>query len=372
MKKCLIIIPTYNEASNIEPLIKAILGVSQELKGWSLEIVVADDNSPDGTAKIVRRLQKTHSKVLLLSGKREGLGRAYIRALSHGLKTARYKAFIMMDADFSHDPKTIPALIKAIDAGADQVIGSRYIKGGSVSDWPTHRKLNSFIANLLARQLLDIKDDVRDMTSGYRAVKSSAIAQIDLDNLRAVGYAFQVNLLHEFSKNKLVTREIPINFTDRHNGSSKMRLRDIAEFIYLSYQLNSDSRVRRIARFCLVGASGTIVNLAVIIGLVHWFNVSAVPADVAAIETSIISNFLLNHRYTFRFGRHESIRLLLGKLFSYNMIAIGGAAISFAVFIVTFKWIGWHYIISDLLGVVIAVSWNYWLSVRVVWKLIDE
>ena len=377
MKKVLVVLPTYNEADNIEPMVGAIFKVAARLPNYEIDILVVDDNSPDGTAERVARLQKSRAGLHLIKGCKQGLGKAYRRGFKHGLGLKPYFAVVMMDADFSHDPKVIPALLAALEAGADYVIGSRYVAGGGTTgNWPTKRLLQSKLANFLARHLVGLDTKVHDLTSGFKAVRASALKQIPLDDIPASGYVFQVSLLHAFSSRGFRVREVPIMFGDRRAGKSKLGLRDMAEFLYQTYRLNPDSRVRRLLRFCLVGASGTLVNLAVLIGLVRLAHLPVLLAAAIAIEVSIVSNFSLNHLYTFRLVRiaepKDSPVSLLIKLFRYNLITLSGAAITYAVFALGYKMLGLHYVLADLIAILLATAWNYWMSVRIVWRVVDR
>jgi dolichol-phosphate mannosyltransferase len=376
MRSILIVIPTYNEVENVRPLTTAIQQVFRGQRTFQPDILFIDDNSPDGTAKVIRSLQRQDNHIKLISGQKAGLGTAYIRGFLHArtLPTA-YEAIVMMDADMSHDPAAIPALLRAIDEGADYVIGSRYISGGIANqDWPKSRALSSHLANLAAHVLLDMGNDVRDMTGGFKAIRADALAQIDVSKLRAKGYVFQVALLQAFLQNGFKVTEVPIQFRNRQAGKSKLRLRDVIEFGYLTYRLNPDSRLRRLLRFGLVGAAGTLVNLGVIVILVEDIKLAALSADILAIEISIIFNFFMNHYYTFRRGRTsaEPLLKLLGKLLRFNLAMLGGAAISFGAFFVLHQLLGLYYVLADLLAIALAMAWNYYLSVQFVWRVVDE
>jgi len=376
MKKLLIIIPTYNEATNIEPLVLEIFERAKRVSGWVFEILVVDDNSPDGTGRVVRQMHK--KSLHLITGPRAGYGKAYLRGFAWAIKKNKYNAILMMDADFSHNPAAIPSLLKAIDAGADYVVGSRYTAGGSVAeDWSLLRSYMSQSANWFARLLIGAKG-VTDFTGGFKVFRYSAFRQIDLAHIRASGYVFQVNLLHEFSRRGFKIREVPITFRNRQVGVSKMRLRDIMEFVYLTYRLNPNSRVRRMVRFGFVGACGTLVNLATITFLIRVVRWPAILSDAIAIEVSIVANFLLNYFYTFRAsiiapsrGYKDSTRIVLLKLLRFNGVMLGGAGISFVTFIYCYRSLDLSFVIADLLGIIVAMVWNYWLNVRVVWKLVD-
>ncbi|MGD0284234.1 MAG: glycosyltransferase family 2 protein [Candidatus Saccharimonadales bacterium] len=378
MKRALVILPTYNEADNIQPIVAEIFKVSEKMSSWRLSVMVADDNSPDGTAKLVKLSQKQFKDLYLISGQRAGLGKAYIRGFKYGLKHGPYDAFVMMDADFSHDPAAIPTLLAGIDKGSDYVIGSRYVSGSQITkNWSKTNLISSRIANIIARIFIDIKD-VADLTGGFRAVRRSALEKINLQGIHAGGNVFLVNLLHEFSRNGFAISEVPVNFGDRRYGKSKRRVRDVIEFLYITYRLNPNSRARRMIRFGLVGFSGTIVNLLVIYCLVHLLRQIVLLSDAVAIEVSIISNFFMNHYYTFRAAftsprssRQESARSILIKLGKYNLIALGGAAISFVIFATGFKVLGINYILADLIAIVLSLSWNYWMSIHIVWKVVD-
>jgi len=377
--KALVILPTYNEAGNIRQIIEEIFQVSKRIPGWRLEVLIADDSSPDGTAEIVKKLQKKHHDLYLISGKKAGLGKAYIRSFKHGLKDSSFDAFVMMDADFSHDPAAIPTLLAAIDGGADYVIGSRYVSGGQiVKNWPKLSLINSRAANIVARIFVDI-NDVIDLTGGFKAIRRRSLEKINLDRIHSGGYVFQVNLLHEFSRSGFIIQEVPVIFSNRRSGHSKRHTRDIIEFFYITYRLNPNSRLRRIVRFSLVGFSGTLVNLLIIFAMVHLLYQVVLFSYAVAIEASIISNFYMNHYYTFRAAftspritRIEPPKSIFIKLAKYNLVALGGAAISFIIFAIGFKILGLNYILADLIAIVLALSWNYWMSVHIVWKVVDN
>jgi dolichol-phosphate mannosyltransferase len=372
-KKALVVVPTYNEAENIERLILAIKSQNSKIKNYNLEVLVVDDNSPDGTSNIVRSLQKRFKNIHLLSGKKAGLGRAYIRGFNYAISTNKYSALIMIDADFSHNPISIPELLNKIDQNYDYVIGSRYIQGGAIpGNWPIKRILNSRVANLLARKLTGLPDDINDITGGYKAIRIEALKQIDIDRIQATGYFFQVNLLHLFITGGFKVVESPIIFNDRKFGESKLRFRDIVEFVYRSYKLNPNSPVRRLARFLLVGLSGTLVNLITLYILVQHFKGSVLLDAVAATEISIISNFILNYIYTFgTLDSNNDPTSIISKFSKFNMGSLGGAAISLFVFSVLYKSLGINYIFADACSIATATSWNYWISTRVVWKIVD-
>jgi len=229
-----LIIPTYNESKNIPKLLK-ILYSEQYRRRYDAEniimnVLVVDDNSPDGTANVVKAFQENNSHIYLLSDReKNGLGAAYIAGMQHAMKFINPDIIFEMDADLSHGPEYIMPMIQRVREGADFVIGSRYVKGGSIPEnWGVKRKLISRGANLYAKTILGIRN-VNDCTGGFRAIRTSVLKQLDLGSLKTKGYAFQISLLEEMRRHNVIMSEVPIHFKDRTNGTSKMRMKDILE-----------------------------------------------------------------------------------------------------------------------------------------------
>jgi len=232
-----IVLPTYNEAENIEELLKQIFEVAQELENFNINTLIVDDKSPDGTADIVKQLQKSNAKIFLLENNTRGLGNAYRAGFKYAIANLNSDILVEMDSDFSHSPAKLKELLAAITDGYDFVIGSRYINGGSIpNNWALIRKLNSKYGNVFARFIAGLMK-VKDCTSGYRAIKTEIIKKIDLDNLNVNGYAFQMNILYECVHLGAKTHEIPINFIDRVKGKSKLSIKDVKEFMINSFIL---------------------------------------------------------------------------------------------------------------------------------------
>lgn len=226
-----IIIPTYNERENIARLIPLIQEVFNDynVKG---EIIIVDDNSPDKTGNLAEEFAKIYGNIRVIHRKEKlGLGSAY----KTGFKEAKGKIVFEMDADHSHDPRAIPLFIEQIEKGADVVIGSRYITGGSIVGWPFQRKLISKYANLLANFILGI--NVKDATSGYRAYTRRALNDIDIDTIKSTGYAFQLEMAHRARKKSFKIFEIPITFVDRKTGKSKLSRTEILKFFSTVFRL---------------------------------------------------------------------------------------------------------------------------------------
>lgn len=209
-----VIIPTYNERDNVEQLLPAILAQPID----NLSVMVVDDNSPDGTAEIVKQLQLKYSNIILLerAGK-EGLGPAYIAAFQEALRLG-FDQIAHMDGDFSHDPSVLPTLFATLE-DADVVIGSRYCPGGGVANWNFFRRIISRYGNWYARTMLRLP--VRDATGGFRAFRSNVLQAINLESLSSLGYNFMIEVLYYVAQLNVTIREIPITFTERREGVSK-------------------------------------------------------------------------------------------------------------------------------------------------------
>ncbi len=224
--KTLIIIPTYNEIDNLRPLLEEIFSYAPET-----DILIVDDNSPDGTGDLADEIHNENPRVHVLHrpGKL-GLGTAYIAGFKYAIEH-NYDAAFEMDADFSHDPRYLPDFLKAIE-NADVVIGSRYIPGGNTPNWSMLRRLISGGGNIFARFMLGIP--VHDCTAGYRCYRREVLEKIDLDTIQSQGYAFQVELAYRVMKQGFKIVETPIVFMDRRVGKSKMSRKIVIEgFAYV-------------------------------------------------------------------------------------------------------------------------------------------
>jgi dolichol-phosphate mannosyltransferase len=220
-----VVLPTYNEAQNIAPLVAAV----RERLPESRRVLIVDDNSPDGTGEVADRLASEHPDVSVLHrARKEGLGPAYIAGFRKALGGGA-QLVIEMDADFSHDPSYLPQLLRAAES-ADLVIGSRYVPGGGVTEWGKLRRVISRGGSGYARTALGI--DVRDLTGGFKCFHRRVLEAIDLDAVTAKGYAFQVEMTYRAIRAGFAVVEVPIVFRDRREGSSKMTKAIVAEAVW--------------------------------------------------------------------------------------------------------------------------------------------
>ncbi len=236
--KALIVIPTYNEAENIQRLTQTLMDL-----GLELEILIVDDNSPDGTGSIADRLSAQDDRIHVLhrAGKL-GLGSAYIQGFKYALERG-YDLIFEMDADFSHDPSYIPRFLERIQE-CDVVLGSRYVQGVNVINWPMSRLLLSYCANLYTRIITGLP--VRDATGGFKCFRSRALKAIDLDQVRSDGYSFQIEMTFKCWKNGFAICEVPIIFYERQRGHSKMSKKIVREAVWMVWRLRLMSLLGRI------------------------------------------------------------------------------------------------------------------------------
>ena len=219
-----VIVPTYNERANIEPTVGRVRSAVPEA-----DLLVVDDNSPDGTGEIADKLAAEDSHIHVLHRDRKaGLGAAYIAGFHWALGEG-YDVIVEMDADGSHRPEELPRLLDAL-ASADLVLGSRYVPGGTVLNWPKSRELLSRGGNTYARLMLGIK--LKDATGGYRAYRASTLRKIALDEVESQGYCFQIDLAMRAIRAGLTVTEVPITFVERVHGSSKMSRAVVAEALW--------------------------------------------------------------------------------------------------------------------------------------------
>lgn len=236
-ERALVIIPTYNEKENIRSIVELVL-----TQAPNLEVLVVDDNSPDGTAAIVTEMAQANPRVHLLSrAGKLGLGTAYIAGFKWGLAQG-YAYLIEMDADFSHDPREIPNMLKAIQQ-ADLVIGSRYIDGVRVVNWPLSRLFLSKGASYYVRIITGLP--IHDPTGGFKCFRRIVLESIELDEVRSNGYAFQIEMSFKAWMKGFRIREIPITFADRHAGQSKMCGHIIQEALWMVWSLAFSHGFRR-------------------------------------------------------------------------------------------------------------------------------
>lgn len=234
MNPAVVIVPTYNERDNLAPLVRAVLAAEPRV-----DVLVVDDNSPDGTGAVADELAQAEPRVRVLHRpKKDGLGRAYVAGFKRALADG-YQYVLEMDADFSHKPADVPRLLAQAEAGADVVLGSRRVPGGGTVNWGLGRQLISAGGSLYARTILGV--GVHDLTGGFKCFRRAVLEAIALDEVRSSGYAFQVELTYRALRKGFRVVEVPIVFEDRRVGQSKMSRTVFLEAVAMMWRLRADA-----------------------------------------------------------------------------------------------------------------------------------
>lgn len=391
----MIIMPTYNEAKNISRMIDELVDKEfPKIKGAEMHLLVVDDNSPDRTGDIVRKAMKTRKDLSLLQGEKQGLGWAYIRGMKHAMKELSADAVMEMDADFQHPPRFVKDMVAAYLDGADYVIGSRYIPGGSIpKEWPIFRKAISYFGNLFIRVVL-FKPKLHDLTTGFRLTRVKRVLdKIDLDNLKEPRrFAYKIDLLFQSINFAKKTVEVPLEFAPRVEEKSKFSLKEMVSTFRVAIILRIKAS-QRFIKFGVVGGIGFVVNY---VGLEFFRNTSFVISlsnafsglketpvlqsltmatfwsTAIATELAIISNFTLNNIWTFKEKKITNITGLISAFLKFNLTS--AAAIVIQPFVVGQSVIFFgDTSLVRLLALVFALvfvvtPWNYTMYNLFIWK----
>ncbi|HRP62002.1 MAG TPA: glycosyltransferase family 2 protein [Phycisphaerales bacterium] len=348
-----IVVPTFREAENIPHLIARIEPLRQQ--GLVVEVVIVDDNSPDNTEQVVASLNKPWVRLVIRTRDR-GLSQSVLE----GIRQARYDNIIVMDADLSHPPEAIPAMVEALEDGADMVFGSRYVPGGTTAeDWGAFRWLNSKVATLLARPFTSIKDPMAGFFSLTRAQFERA------DQLNAVGFKIGLELIVKCRCRDV--REVPIHFANRKFGESKLSLKEQVKYIrhLRLLAMHKFPVLASLTQFLAVGLSGTVVNLAVLT-LLLWMGLMTEVALAAEILISITSNFVLNRRFSFSYARDGSLHR---QYVSFVAVCSLGALINYVTAIaMIWQWPELMPQLAALVGIAVGTAFNYVLSYYAVFR----
>ncbi len=368
MRKAVIVLPTYNEAGNIEKIIPQIYEATKSNTNWEINILVVDSKSTDKTEELVKELIKKHKTLHLLRTEKNGLGKAYVQGFQTAIEKIQPYLIFEMDADLSHDPKEIPNFLREIEKGADFVIGSRYIKGGSIpGDWGFHRKFFSVVGNLIIRFGF-MKPGVTDWTGGYRGIKTWIIKEASDHIKNYSGYVFQVALLDFAIKRKAVIKEVPIHFRDRTIGESKINAVQYS-LTSLIYVLTHSPFIK----YIIVGGTGFIVDTILLYVGYHYFRLNVEIAKMISAETAILSNFLLNNFWAFSHKRLEhKLSVYTFKFIKFNLVSFPSILIQTAgIFLLTavlgkilFYPLGFNFLIILFL----VIPYSYFMYNRFIWK----
>ncbi len=371
--KVVVIIPTYNEKGNIEKLIPILEEkIFPTIKKHSMCILIADDNSPDGTIDSVREFMKKWENIDINIGEKKGLGAAYVRAMSYAVEKMNADVMFEMDADFFHDPEKIPEFIKEIEEGYDMVIGTRYSNGGSIpSNWGIDRKIYSVAGNMLVRSIL-MRFSIHDWTGGYRALKKAVFLKEKNSLQQFTGYTFQVAFLHKAVQDGFKVAEVPFDAVDRTYGRSKFAP---LEYIFNLLKYVIVARIKELVfgkfgKFLVVGGFGFVINTVALRLLVEKAHFAPESANLVGAAIAIFSNFNLNNLWTFKDTKFASITMYLLKLVQfYATSAFGVIVIQTGTIALGDKLFGKQlYFLYYIFGTGLLLIWNFTIYNLVIWK----
>ena len=371
MDKVVIVMPAYNEAENINLMVKALFEDEfPKIKNAQMHLLVVDDYSPDGTGKVVEKLKSKYKNLHLLQKQKEGLGWAYIRGFQYAVKQIKADAVMEMDADFQHPPRFVKPMVEAYLNGADYCIGSRYIKGGSVpKEWALFRKAVSFFGNLFIRLVL-LKPSLHDLTTGFRLTRVKGVLdKIDLDNLmEPTRFAYKVDLLYQSIKNSKKTVEVPLEFASRTKEVSKFNPKEMISTFKVAIILGIKDKIKFI-KFGIVGGTGFVVNL-VFLRLFRALGLSELIVWIFATELAIINNYIFNNIWTFKDNEIKGLKTILAKFLQFNLTSAGALLIQSIAGPIGTRLIGEQYdfVVLALIVVFLVLPYNYLMYTRVIWK----
>jgi dolichol-phosphate mannosyltransferase len=350
MSPYLILIPTYNEAQNITALLERLFAINLDF-----ELLFIDDASPDGTADLIRDYQRSNPRIHLLERQGKlGLASAYLTAMNWAL-ARDYSGVVQMDADLSHQPEALPALLAGLDH-ADLVIGSRYVSGGAVENWSLWRRTISRGGSYYARLILGVA--LNDLTGGYNVWSRHALEVMPLANIKSNGYSFQIEMKYRAHEQGLRCLELPISFAERRQGQSKLSRAIVWEAVWRVWLIRLRSRqlqsLKKFIKYSLVGATGfamDLISLAALVEIWHW---SPLWASCVSFTLSVVNNFSWNRSWTFR----DSQGNYRSQFIKFLITALAGLVIN----LILMNWLLWlkvHYLVARILAVAVIVLWNF-------------
>ena len=351
-----LIVPTYCEGQNIATLIER---VHKALSQDSYELIVVDDNSPDGTSELAQSLSKDYPVRVITRKNERGLASAVV----HGFKQASGEILGVIDADLQHPPEVLPELLVGIRSGAEVAIASRYVKGGGSEGWSMTRKIISRASKVLAALLLPSIRRIKDPLSGFFLLRREVIEGVELS---PTGYKILLEVIVK-GKAREIT-EVPYIFRERERGKSNLSTREGINYLKHLYLLARLGGTVRFIKFCLVGLSGVLVNEGLLWLFTEGVGLFYIISAAISIETSILTNFTLNDMWTFKDRRSPGMKSVLGRALKFNLVSIGGLGINMGILWAFTHFLGMSYLISNLIGIAGATVWNFAINTLWTWR----
>jgi dolichol-phosphate mannosyltransferase len=372
-----LVVPTYNERPNIQPLVERISEILDRVLDGRYELIVVDDDSPDLTWEVAQSLCADYPQLQVVRRQQErGLATAVIR----GWQTAEGQILGVIDSDLQHPPEMLLEMLTAIDQRADLVVASRNVEGGGVSDWGFIRRFLSRGAQLLGLIILpNVIGRVSDPMSGYFMVRRSAIAERDMD---PIGYKILIEVLGRGEIDRIT--EVGYVFQERKEGASKVTWKQYLEYIEHLLRLRLRGRIgqlrqrfqvpiKRFMQFGLVGLSGVFVDMAIFY-LLHdpktlgW---ALTRSKVIAAEIAIVNNFLWNDRWTFGdiSSQQSGWPKRIKRFIKFNLVCLIGLGLNVAILNILVNYFGVNAYIANLMAIAIVTIWNFWINLKLSWRV---
>jgi dolichol-phosphate mannosyltransferase len=370
MDKIVIVMPAWNEAENIKRMIEELVKREFPTIDADMQLLVVDNHSTDGTAEIVGDASKAYKHVHIIQQDKPGLGWAYVRGMQYAVKELNADAVMEMDADFQHPPRFVKPMVDAYLDGAEYVIGSRYIKGGSVpKEWAVSRRAISFFGNLFIRTVL-VNFKIHDLTTGFRLTKVKGVLdKIELEKLRNLDrFAYKVDLLYQSMKNSKKTVEVPLEFASRTSDKSKFNWKEMVSTFKLAIILGIKDKIK-IIKFGTVGFVGFIVNFT-FLRVFRLLGLNEVLVWLFATELAIVNNYLFNNIWTFKENEIKGLKATIIKFLQFNLTSAGALVIQSIAGPIGTRLIGQKYdfIVLAIVVAFLVLPYNYLMYTKVIWK----
>lgn len=371
--KIFVVPATYNEKDNIEKFITTLEEeVFPKVKNHEMHILVADDFSPDGTGDIVKKMMAKYKNLGINQAERKGLGAAYLRTMEEAIAKLGADVVVSIDADFQFDPHDLPKFIEKIDEGYDVVTQTRYSGGGSIpQNWPPQRKLFSIVANLFVRTVF-MCFSIHDWTGGFRAIRKEVFLKVQPEMKRYNGYIFQIAFLRKAVRNGFKIGEVPLHFSDRTLGNSKIAavgyIMDVVKFVLLTRFF--EIMTGPFGKFLAVGGLGFIINAVLYEFLVRSTHLPIALCNIIAAQFAIFSNYNLNNLWTFKSEKSKTFSSYLTKMLQFFLSSnIGVIFIQSGTIQLGDMFFGEElYRLYFLIGTAFLLVWNFTMYRFVIWK----
>lgn len=370
--KVVVIIPTYNEVDNTGKMIETLAKVFPKIKDHQMNLLYVDGNSPDGTAEVIKSKQKKYKWLhLLIETKKEGLGMAYAKGMKYAIQKLKADYLMEFDGDFQHDPDDIPRLVAEINNGYDYIIGSRYIKGGSIpKEWGMDRKFLSVVGNLVARTLL-VLPTIHDVTGGFKLARVAGFMdKFDFDKLLSRSFAYKIHIFHYMVQSGAKVKEVPIKFGNRTSGESKIIKNEMQETLRVIFLLQyNNPKLRKLFKFGTVGFAGFVVNF-ILLRVFRNLGFREVVAWALSTEVAILNNFVFNNIWTFKEAQIGGAGKLISKFFQFNLSSVGAIIIQSVAGPIGVSIVGkqWDFLVLAFVVAFLVLPYNYFMYNVFIWR----